>query len=239
MPATPLEICNNVLLRTGYASVSTLVGNNALNARKILAAMQLEGRTLSRMDWKILLKRNVITTASSADAYALPSDFDRFIDNTMWNSTKHTIMDGPVTTQRWQSNKTGVTTLGIYDRFQVRADANSNRFWIDPVPTTADEFSFYYATNTWCRAKGGTRQSQWKADTDCLLLDDLVYELGVEVRWLKANGRPYESSAIDYEREKQKAFARDGGMADISIWAPRDNDLIVPLANVGETNFGS
>lgn len=237
MPQTLLETCNNVLLRTGYQSETTIVGNNGLNARKILAVAQIEGRTLARLDWKILLKRNIITTASSAEAYALPSDFDHFVDNTHWNLTKKTIMDGPVLTQRWQANKSGVTTLGIYDRFQVRADANSNRFYIDPVPTTADEFTFYYVANSWCRAKGGTRQTQWKADTDCLLLDDLVYELGVEVRWLKANGRPFQMAEIEYEREKYKALARDGGMAPISIWAPMDE---LPIyANVGETDFGS
>ena len=237
MPSTLLELANNVLLRTGYQTVSTVVGNNALNARKILAAAQLEGRTLSRMDWKILLKRNVLTTASSAEAYALPTDFDHFVDNTHWNESKHTLMDGPVTTQRWQANKSGVTVLGIYDRFQVRADANSNRFFLDPIPTTAEQFTFFYATNTWCRAKGGTRQNQWKADTDCLLLDDLVYELGLEVRWLKANGRPFDAVQFEYEREKLKAFARDGGMAPLSIFAPAEELQV--LANVGETNFGS
>ncbi len=238
MPATPLEIANNILLRTGYQTLSTLVGNNALNARKILGVMQMEGRTLSRLNWKILVKRNVITTASSAEAYALPTDFDHFIDNSFWNIDKSTPLDGPATTQRWQSNKSGIATLGIYDRFQVRADANSNRFYLDPIPTSSEQVTFYYVTNTWCRAKGGTRQTQWKADTDCLLLDDLVYELGAEVRWLKANGRPFEMNAIEYEREKMKAFARDGGMPDLTVWAPRDDDIMT-LANVGETNFGT
>lgn len=237
MPATLLEVCNNVLLRTGYQTVKSVVGNNALNARKILAAAQIEGRTLSRMDWKILLKRNILTTASSAEAYALPTDFDRFIDNTHWNLSRSTVMDGPATTQRWQANKSGVTTVGIYDRFQVRADANSNRLFIDPVPTSSESFTFYYATNTWCRAKGGTRQSQWKADTDCVLLDDLVYELGVEVRWLRSNRRPFEMSQIDYEREKMKAFARDGGLSSLSISAPSEDWR--PMANVGENNFGA
>lgn len=237
MPQTLLETCNNVLLRTGYQSETTIVNNNGLNARKILAAAQIEGRTLSRLNWKILLKRNIITTASSAESYSLPTDFDHFIDNTFWNLTKHTMMDGPVTSQRWQSNKSGITTLGIYDRFQVRADANSNRFFIDPVPTTADQFTFYYAVNSWCRAKGGTRQTKWLADTDCLLLDDLVYELGLEFRWLKMNGRPFDAAQFEYEREKHKALARDGGMAALSIFEPSEE---LPIyANVGETDFGT
>lgn len=237
MPSTLLDLANNVLLRTGYQTVQTVVGNNALNARKILAAAQIEGRTLARKDWKILLKRNVITTASSAEAYALPSDFDRFIDNTHWSLDAAIPMDGPVTTQRWQSNKSGITTVGINTRFQVRADANSNRFFLDPVPTTAEQFSFYYATNTWVRSHGGVRQSQWKADNDCLLLDDLVYELGLETRWLRSNGRPYQDVEIEYMREKAKAFARDGGMGDVSISEPTTE--FTPYANVGESNFGA
>jgi hypothetical protein len=237
MPSTLLDLCNNVLLRTGYQSLSTIVGNNALNARKILAAAQMEGRTLARMDWKILLKRNVLTTASSAETYSLPTDFDRFIDNTHWALSRHNPMDGPVTTQRWQANKSGTVTIGVFERFQVRADANSNRIFLDPIPTSSEQFTFYYATNTWCRSHGGARQSQWKADNDCLLLDDLVYELGLESRWLRTNGRPFEMVALEYEREKRKAFARDGGLADLSMAPPSDD--FVPLANVGETGFGA
>lgn len=228
---------NNVLNETGYPELSTVVGNTARVAKRILALANREGRSLAKKDWSILLKRQVFTTASSAESYALPSDFDRFIDNTHWNLSDEDLMEGPVSTQRWQANKSGVVTITVNDRFQVRADGNQNRYFIDPVPTSQENISFFYATDTWCRSKGGTRQTRWNADDDVLLLDEFVYELGLKWRWLHAMRRPYAEEYNEYIRERDKAFARDGGMPTLRILGPVED--FKPAANTPETGFGA
>lgn len=235
--ATLKEICNDVLAETGYQALTSVIGNSAQTPRQLLGLAQREGKTLAKKDWKILLKRNVLSTASSAEAYKLPDDYDRFIDNTHWNVSEADPMFGPVSTQRWQANKSGVVSITVNDRFQVRADGNANRFFVDPVPTSAENLSFFYAADTWCRSNGGERQAKWKADNDVLLLDDFVYTLGLKWRWLRAKRRAYDEEYREYERERDKAYARDGGMPILSILPPVDDWS--PQANVGETNFGT
>src|SRR3990167_764738 len=120
-----LEIVNDVLIETGYQELGTVVGNGSNTARRILGLANREGRMLAKKNWKILLKRNIFNTASSAENYSLPTDFDRFIDNTHWNLSNASPMDGPVSTQRWQENKSGATLITVNDRFQIRADGNA------------------------------------------------------------------------------------------------------------------
>lgn len=236
--ATLREIVNSVLTETGYPELDTVVGNGSNTARRMLSLANRSGKTLSRKDWTILIKRNVITVVPNAESYVFPSDFDRFVDNTHWNLDEAQRLDGPITTQAWQASHSGmVGAITINDRWQVRADGNQSRFFLDPIPSVQDEISFYYIANTWCRANGGTRQAYWKADNDVLLLDSFIYELDLIWRWLRANRRPYAEEYSECMRETDKAFARDGGMEVLRILGPIED--WVPMANVGEAGFGS
>lgn len=237
MSKTLLEIVNVILPEIGFPTVETVVGNGNQTVRKAMAAINLTGRSMAKHDWRILVKRNVITTTSSAEAYSLPSDFDRFIHNTEWNASQQDRMFGPVSDPSWQADLSGVTQVTVDDRFQIRADGNSNRFYIRPVPTSAENVSFFYVTNTWCRAAGGARKTEFTADNDVNLLDDFVLERGAKARLLKAENRSFELEQAEYMMELGKAKARDGGMKSLRILGPIEE--WVPQANVGETSFGT
>src|SRR3990167_11381320 len=94
--ATLIDLINTVLPEIGFTQLATVVGNTNQTAALSLALANREGRSLAKKDWRILIKRNVITTASSADSYSLPSDFDRFIHQTEWNSSTQDRMFCPV-----------------------------------------------------------------------------------------------------------------------------------------------
>jgi hypothetical protein len=235
--ATLKSLVNTVLPEIGLVEVSAVVGNTNQTARLALAMANREGRSLAKKDWRILVKRNVITTASSAESYSLPSDFDRFIHQTEWNSSTQDRMHGPVTDEYWQADLSGLTIVTIEDRWQLRADGNSNRIHIRPVPTSSENLAFFYAANSWCRSAGGQRQSSFAADTDVLLLDDYVFELGLKWRMLQAQKREFQVELTEYSMELKKALARDGGMQTLRILGPVEEPDYI--ANVGETNFGS
>lgn len=235
--ATLLQLVNNVLPEIGFTQVLSVVGNTNQTARLALSLANREGRSLAKKDWRILIKRNVITTASSADNYSLPSDFDRFIHQTEWNDSSDTRMFGPVSDDYWQADLSGLTIVTLEDRFQLRADGNSNRLFIRPVPTSAENLSFFYAANSWCRSSGGQRQSAFAADTDVLLLDDYVFELGLKWRILQAQKREFQVELTEYTMELKKSLARDGGMQTLRILGPVEEPEFT--GRVPETGFGS
>ena len=234
--ASLLELVNTVLPEIGLTQVDDVVGNTNQTARLALALANREGRSLAKKDWRILIKRNVITTASSADSYSLPTDFDRFIHQTEWNATSQQRMFGPITDDYWQADLSGLTIVTLEDRFQLRADGTNNRLFIRPVPTSSENLSFFYAANSWCRSAGGQRQSSFEADDDVLLLDAYVFELGLKWRMLKAQQREFQADLAEYMSELNKALARDGGMQTLRILGPvEDHDFV---GRVPETNYG-
>lgn len=236
--ATILTLVNNVLPEIGLPKLTTLIGNTNQTALRTLALANREGKSLSKLPWRSLIKRNVITTASSAESYALPSDFDHFVDNTFWNDSNDELMEGPLSDERWQADVSGLLTVTVNDRFQIRANGNDNRLFVRPVPTSAENLTFFYSSNGWCRSSSGNRQSEWLADTDVLLLDDYVFELGLRWRILKAQRREFQDELAEYARERNKAIARDGGMKTHRILGPIEQDF--PYSgNIPETGFGS
>lgn len=234
--ATLLSLVNTVLPEIGLPTVSTVVGNTNQSARQALAMANRTGRSLAKHDFRILIKRNVITTASSADSYSLPSDFDHFVHNTEFNDTTEMRLFGPVTDEGWAQDLSGVVAATVDDRFQLRADGNSNRLFLRPIPTSSEDISFFYVANTWCRSSGGQRQSSFAADTDVLLLDDYVFELGLKWRMLEAQKRDFASAQAEFFIELGKLKARDGGMKNLRILGPVEE--WIPAGNVGETGFG-
>lgn len=233
---TLLSNVNNVLPEIGLPQLTSVVGNTNQTARLALALANREGRSLAKHDWRILVKRNVITTASSADSYSLPSDFDRFIHSTEWNQTKLNRLYGPIDDPYWNADLSGLTVVTVADRFQLRADGTQSRIFIRPVPTSAMEITFFYAANSWCRSAGGQRQSSFAADTDVLLLDEYVFELGLKWRLLQAQKRDYQIELAEYTNEKKKAMARDGGMRATSLLGPTEDPDFRP--NLPDTGFG-
>ena len=231
------SLINNVLPEIGISALDTVVGSTNRTAILALALANRTGRSLAKHNWRILIKRNVITTASSADSYSLPSDFDRFIHNTEWNDTTDFKLFGPVSDEAWQEDLSGVVATTVDDRFQIRADGNASRLFVRPVPTTAEDLTFFYASNGWCASKGGQRKSAFTADDDVLLLDEYVFELGLKWRLLRAQNRVYTDEQAEYLIELGKKKAEDGGARSLRILGPSDE--WAPMANVGETNFGT
>ena len=235
--ATLLSLVNAVLPEIGFPQLTTVVGNSNQTARLALALANREGRSLAKFNWRILVKRNVITTVSSADSYTLPSDFDRFIHNTEWNDTADTKMSGPISDPLWQADLSGIGYVSINDRFQLRADGNNARIFVRPIPTSAENLTFFYASTGWCTSNGGQRQTVFAADTDILLLNDYVFELGLKWRMLQGHRREYQIELIEYVRERDKLRARDGGMATLRILGPTEETDF--RANIPETGFGA
>src|SRR5688572_25172961 len=149
--ATLLSLVNNVLPEIGFQSLTSIVGSTNQTARLALALANRTGRSLAKHNWRILIKRNVITTASSADSYSLPSDFDHFIHQTEWNDTTSQRLFGPESDDAWQEDLSGLVATTVDDRFQIRADGNASRLFVRPVPTSSENLTFFYAANTWCQ----------------------------------------------------------------------------------------
>jgi hypothetical protein len=172
--------------------------------------------------------------------YALPSDFERTVDNTMWDRSRFWSMRGPQSPQQWQLYKSSVIgRASIQRRFRFREINGNQVFSIDPVPTdNGSALVFEYVSNAWCKSSAGTKQTMWEADTDVGILDEYLMRLGVKWRMLHGLGMNYQSELAEYERQVSKAIAKDGGMAILDM-TPNDQLALIGPWNLPETGYGS
>jgi hypothetical protein len=172
--------------------------------------------------------------------YPLPADFQRPLDNTMWDRARLAAMRGPQSPPQWQIYKSSVLgRAAIARRFRFRNASGQAVLSIDPVPTdNGAALVFEYVSNAWCRSSGGAAQSAWLADSDVAVLDEYLIKLGLRWRVLRRLGMSYADELDEYERAAAKALAHDGGAAVLDL-ALADRLALVGPWNVPEGNFGS
>lgn len=175
----------------------------------------------------ILAPANSPQTASIVFAqgdYALPSDFERPIDNTYWDRGRFWNMRGPLSPQQWQFYKSSIYgQVAVQRRFRIRNINGLDKFSIDPPPTdNGTPLVFEYVSNGWCKNAGtGAYQTQWLLDTDLGVIDEYLIRLGVKWRALDRLGMDYSSALMEYAREVDKAVAQDGGASTLDMTPPR------------------
>lgn len=180
--------------------------------------------------------------------YALPADFERPIDGTFWDRTRYWQMRGALSPQQWQLYRSSVYGKAtIQRRWRIRnsdwlssasGTPTTNVLSIDPVPVDdGANLVFEYVSNGWCAsASTGARQSQWLADTDVGVVPEYLLRLSVKWRLLRRRGLSYSEELDEYEREVDKAVARDGGTAVLDMTPAFGLGLVSPL-NIQDGNF--
>ncbi|TAH36533.1 MAG: hypothetical protein EYC62_02500 [Alphaproteobacteria bacterium] len=234
-----LSIAQNVAYEVGFEPPAFLYGNTDATARQILALCNREGKILARRhNWTMLQKEYDITTVGGQENYDLPDDFDRLIDNTLWDRSAYQSMRGPLSPQQWQQKKSGlIGSVGIKRNFRIKRGADIiNQIYIDPVPPiNGDALILEYVSQNWVRNLAGTQTSNvWQDDSDESILPENLVIMGVVWRFLLAKGLDYAMALQEYEREVSQAIARDGGMPKLNLQSNCMQDIAL---NLPEANF--
>lgn len=213
---TLLSICQEALEEIGETEVpDSIVGNENQTAVQMLALANREGRSLSRAcEWSVLRAEHTFATVASQAAYDKPSDMRYIVNATWWDRANYWPLFGPATAQDWQQLQSGLVTSTTRRWFMFRGSS----IHIYPTPSTSSEtIAFEYITGKWCESSGGTGQTKFQADTDVAKLDEDLIRMGVIWRFLAKKGLPYETELAEYQMERDKAMARDGGKKVLNL----------------------
>lgn len=166
--------------------------------------------------------------------YAMPSDYDRQIDRTHWDKSKHWEMLGPETAQQWEWLISGYISTGPRVRYRIFG----NYFQIWPMVTEGETLGFEYISNAWALSSGGTPQSVFSADTDTCIFPDALMILGIKKKYFEVKG--FDSMAFDrdYQMELSIAKANDAGSATLAM-NPRVNNVLINWNQIPDSNYGS
>ena len=214
-----LTLVQNAADRIGIVRPSSVIGSADGQVRQLLSLSQQEGKELARRHpWQSLIKEKTITAiAAEEQTSGIPTDFDRFVDETFYNRTQKRKVEGPLNAKEWADYK-GRTTTAIWDAFRVRGNAGL----LAPTPTANDSYVYEYVTTYWATTSGSTTPSlaAWAADTNEGILSEELMTDGIVWRFKKAKGLDYAEEFRTYEAQLALMMGRDGGKRKVSMAAP-------------------
>lgn len=176
------------------------------------------------------------TLTFSKTLNAFPSDFDRPVDRTQWDKSKHWEMLGPSTAQQWNWLKSGWISTGPRIRFRPMG----GYFAIWPPLGTTENLSYEYQSKYWVLVTAGTAVSKqaFSVDTDTCIFPDPLMRLMIKLKYYEAKN--FDTTAIyrEFMVQKDIAKANDAGSPTLNM-APRPADILIGWNNIPDSNYGS
>lgn len=165
--------------------------------------------------------------------YSFPADYDRKIDRTDWDKSRHWALQGPNTSQQWQWLKSGYISTG--PRVQYRVMGGYFQTW--PPVATADTLGFEYVSRNWARSSAAAAKSSVTADNDTCIFPDRLMTVGLKLKYFEAKG--FDTTALyrDYLTQLDIAKANDAGSTTLSM-SPRSSSVLIGLDNVPDSGYG-
>lgn len=166
------------------------------------------------------------------DTYTIPTNLERYQDNTMWDRTNRWPLLGPSSPQEDQWHRSGVVTVGPRRHFrQVGQYPTNERFW--PPPGTGDtpmEYAQEYISNGWVNSTGGgvTFTNKFAADSDVPLFDPDLMILGIKWRFFQTKQFDYAPMQAEWQDMRDELIAADGPKGTLNMARRRFNPLITP-----------
>jgi len=243
MAKTLLTLIQNAIDELGsLATPSFIIGNSDQTVKQFLALANREGKEFFDMagssnGWSELRKTATFNMVAAQETYPLPSDFQYFLSQTIWDSNYRWQLLGPLDEQEWNVLKYGLSPTGPRVRFKIA----NNLIYLNPIPAAGvtDTIAYSYLSNGWCKSSGGTAQTEWLADTDTYALNEECFVLGLKWRWLRSKGLSYDEEKDTYARAAERALSRSGGTRAIPLNASGDGLRLLNNSNVPDTGFGS
>jgi len=214
-----------------YDVPSSIVNNPDPQAVLLLSCAKQVGRELSRgYNWQALKKPYSFTTSNGTEGYAVPSDFRRFCNLTLWSQTDHWPLI-QASNVGWRELKSGIVISGVRYYFNVFGGMLN----INPIPgSTTYTIAYDYYSKQYCTASDGvTWQNDWQADSDLPLLDFDLMVLGVRSKIKAKHGLPYAEEKGDYLQAIKDLLADDTpkSIIDVGRLPNRNWPVNVPDAN--------
>jgi len=183
---TLLTIAKGLAKTVGLPVPDSVIGSTDRTWIEVAEHANATGEELARrVDWGQLTATTTLTGDGTALAHSMPAGFSRLARGV---AVKGTGIVRPLSQPEWE---TLTAVEGTPRYFLLREDVI--RFW--PYLANAATVTATYQTGNWC--DNGT--SAFATDDDSPLMDEALFQKGLELRWRRAKGMPYADHEAEYE----------------------------------------
>lgn len=164
--------------------------------------------------------------------YAFPADYQRIVDRTQWDKSKHWEMLGPESPQQWQWLKSGYIATGPRIRWRILG----NTFQIWPGVSTSEYLGFEYVSKYWVADSNGVTKGSFTADTDTCVFDDRLMVVGLKLKYFGIKGFETQLLQDEYDDILSSIKGEEQGAPMLSM-APRLSSILLGPENIPDS-FG-
>lgn len=235
-------IVRNVAAMVAYPVPNDPAGSDDPAVQQMVQAANMAGlEMLGLYDWQELIKNYQIPILADPgnpkeQAYPLPEDLFKWIDQTNWNATTQFPSLGPVSPQMWQQLliRTTLPTLSFY--WQVR----DNKIYVLAPPNSPQTMNVFYLSQAWVRDQNDPNlyKNRIVNNGDVALLDATLITFYTRVKWLEMKGLDSSAAMRDFQVAFENRRASEKGASVLSMTRDFRFPYIQPLVNTPDTGYG-
>lgn len=239
--STAGTILNRAAVQLGLIQTYRTDPFDGLDANFVRLAEYLRtiGDDLTRdHDWTHMVKEATFVTDGVSTSYALPADFNDFMDQSGWNRSTRWPLIGPLSSQDRQYLKARLVNILLQVAFSIQG----NLLTLPIVPPTGATIAFEYASRFWVQSAAGSSADSDSpvSKDDICLLDPLLLIRGIVLEYIK-HGGPGDvvAAQADYDKTLEYCIGKNTGGGVLALGRrARPFDRLIDGRNFPEGNWG-
>jgi len=208
--ATLKELIDDSLNELGFLISAQYAGSTNEDDLQAFAIAKAVVRELREERWQALISEATFTLTSATE-YNVSSDFLAFAPNTMFEDGSTYPNRFPTNATDWAYAKSTNASPGISHLIRYFG----NKLQVHQ-PSTGEEIRYeYYSSHLVQATAGGSTKETFTADNDVWLLDDGLFNLSFNWRFLRSKEMDWQSYQTEAAILKNKILGRDKGSRTI------------------------
>lgn len=237
---TGLEVVRNVCGQLGLPvpqSVTSDASNRTAGQMWFLlnsAGLRLV-KPVNGYRWEVLRRTWNLQTQPGVTQYALPDDWDSFIDQTAYNRSMSQQLLAPLTDQGWAALDAMTVAAPVTVVYRLRV----GKFELFTAPAAPQSLRIDYSSRSWGQASGvnGAYTDQLTQDGDVCLYDSELICANVKLRWLTEKGFDTTAAQNDFDLALELAINADADTMILDAAGGAYGEPMIGVGNVPTTGF--
>ena len=230
-----LKIVQTVASELNLPQPTVVVSSQDQNVLKLLAMVRAVcDDLLLEYDWELLQTRYVLTTVSGQGSYPFPTDIERFINGTFFDTTNRWPLRGPLTPTAYEMLLTTNLQTSPFERYRVWNGEVT--FYPTPGAKPLTLVYEYITNNVIVDGSTGAAKPDFTQDSDYPVFDYRLLVYGAKLKWLAAEGFDTTAAVVDFNRTLERVKSTDAPAPRLSL-AGTPTFPMLSTANIPDGNW--
>lgn len=185
-------------------------------------------------DWEVLVKRYELTTVDGQSAYDFPTDIDRWLSGTFYDSSRSWDLLGPLTAPQWEY----ILAQNVVSSPRTRYRVFGGQIHFDPAPT-GFTIVYEYISENYAVSGTGDEKNTIDQDSDEILFDHRLVIYLAKLKWIESLRGDTTAALNDFNRALEFAKGADVPAARLDARGPCSTSrLLSSQAQIPDTIVG-